>query len=104
VFKNPPLLSNKATGFGHTMIIHWLAQYGMWCIDMIRKSAFKRHIGRFRTHQFSFCLAHNPKVVGSSPAPATLYPHNKLKNNKLWGFLFLSGTIYGAITCVVIIL
>jgi hypothetical protein len=27
--------------------------------------------------------AHNPKVVGSSPAPATHKPHNLLKFNKL---------------------
>ena len=27
--------------------------------------------------------AHNPKVVGSSPAPATSNPCNKLKNNEL---------------------
>ena len=27
--------------------------------------------------------AHNPKVVGSSPAPATFNPHNKLIFNLL---------------------
>ena len=27
--------------------------------------------------------AHNPKVVGSSPAPATESPHSELKINKL---------------------
>jgi hypothetical protein len=30
--------------------------------------------------------AHNPKVVGSSPAPATLNPCNKLNFSKLQGF------------------
>ena len=30
--------------------------------------------------------AHNPKVVGSSPAPATSNPCNELKFSKLQGF------------------
>jgi hypothetical protein len=30
--------------------------------------------------------AHNPKVVGSSPAPATQYPCNELNFSKLQGF------------------
>ena len=30
--------------------------------------------------------AHNPKVVGSSPAPATSKPYNRLTVNQLYGF------------------
>ncbi len=33
--------------------------------------------------------AHNPKVVGSSPAPATSNPCNKLTINLLQGFFIL---------------
>jgi hypothetical protein len=32
--------------------------------------------------------AHNPKVVGSSPAPATSNPCSKLKFSKLQGFFY----------------
>jgi len=37
--------------------------------------------------------AHNPKVVGSSPAPATIHPCNRLKFRKLQGFFLYDGVI-----------
>ena len=34
--------------------------------------------------------AHNPKVVGSSPAPATFNPCNRLNFSKLQGFFIFA--------------
>jgi hypothetical protein len=40
----------------------------------------------FEPFWISYSIAHNPKVVGSSPAPATLDPCNKLLYSELQGF------------------
>jgi len=43
----------------------------------------------FEPFCISYSIAHNPKVVGSSPAPATLNPCNELKFSNLQGFFIL---------------